>query len=91
MNDDGDDYRDYDYFAPKVIAAREAVGKAISDYIGTIRPDDAPYVVAWAVAAEWTNRELEQTGRAGRDTISPSEQTISATVGLGSHLVARYQ
>lgn len=54
------------------------------------RPDDAPYVVAWAVAAEWTNAELEQSGRAGRDVISPSEQSISASAGLGAYLSNRF-
>lgn len=85
-----DEERPYDYLAPEVVAARDAVGKAIAEYLRTIRPDDNPYVVAWAVGAEWTNAELEQTGRAGRDVISPSEQSISASAGIGAHLVNRF-
>lgn len=85
-----DDEREYDYLAPDVVAARAAVGKAVSEYLRVIRPDEDPYVVAWAVAVEWTNAELEQTGRAGRDVISPSEQNISATVGLGAYLTHRF-
>lgn len=85
-----DEERGYDYLAPEVVAARAAVGKAISDYLQTIRPDEEPYVVAWAVAAEWTNTDLEQTGRAGRDVISPSEQSVSASAGLGAYLTNRF-
>ncbi len=84
------DERGYDYLAPDVVAARDTVGKAISDYLRVIRPDDDPYVVAWAVGVEWTNAELEQTGRAGRDVISPSEQSISASAGLGAYLTHRF-
>lgn len=84
------DEREYDYLAPNVVAARDAVGKAIADYLRTIRPTDDPYVVAWCVGAEWTNAELEQTGRAGRDVISPSEQSISASAGIGAYITARF-
>lgn len=84
------DEREYNYLAPDVIAARDRVGKAITEYLHTIRPDDAPYVVAWCVGAEWTNAELEQTGRAGRDVISPSEQSISASAGIGAYITARF-
>lgn len=90
MNDDEEDAEEYDYLAPEVVAARANVGKAISEYMATIRPNEKPFVVAWAVACEWTNAELEQSGRAGRDVISPSEQTISASSGLGWHLVRRF-
>lgn len=85
-----DDEREYDYLAPEVVAARDAVGRAIADYLRTIRPDEDPYLVAWAVGAEWTNTDLEQSGRAGRDVISPSEQSISASAGLGAYLVNRF-
>lgn len=85
-----DEERPYDYMAPEVVAARAAVGKAISEYLKVIRPHDDPYVVAWAVGAEWTNAELEQTGRAGRDVISPSEQPIAASAGLGAYLLNRF-
>lgn len=85
-----DDDREYDYLAPDIVAARDAVGKAITDYLRTIRPDDDPYVVAWCVGAEWTNPEFEQTGRAGRDVISPSEQSISASAGIGAYITARF-
>lgn len=85
-----DEEREYDYLAPDVVAARDAVGKAIADYLRIIRPDDDPYVVAWAVGAEWTNAELEHAGRAGRAVISPSEQSISASAGLGAYLSNRF-
>lgn len=85
-----DEERDYEYYAPDVIAARDAVGRAISEYLNVIRPDEKPYVVAWAVGAEWTNAELEQTARASRDVISPAEQSISASAGLGAYLVNRF-
>lgn len=87
---DEDDESPYDYLDPEVVAARDAVGKAISEYLRVIRPDENPFVVAWAVGAEWTNAELEQSGRAGRDVISPSEQPISATAGLGGYLLSRF-
>lgn len=85
-----DDEREYDYLAPEVVAARDAVGRAIADYLRTIRPNEDPYLVAWAVGTEWTNTDLEQSGRAGRDVISPSEQSISASAGLGAYLVNRF-
>lgn len=85
-----DEERDYDYLAPEVVEARDTVARAIATYLNTIRPTETPYVVAWAVGVEWTNTELEQTGRAGRDVISPSEQSISASAGLGSYLVNRF-
>jgi hypothetical protein len=85
-----DDELEYDYLAPEVVEARNAVGRAIADYLTVIRPTEQPYVVAWAVGAEWTNATLEQTGRAGRDVISPSEQPISATCGLGQYLAVRF-
>lgn len=84
------DAHPYDYLAPEVVEARAAVGRAISAYLAVIRPEEKPYVVAWAVAAEWTNAELEQTGRAGQDVISPSEQPISASAGLGAYLAKRF-
>jgi len=89
MSDDVDG-RGFDYFAPDVVAARAAVGRAISDYVAAIRPDETPYVTAWAVGLEWTNTELEQAAQAGRDLISPSEQTISAPSGLGHYLAHRF-
>lgn len=82
--------RPFDYLAPEVIAARDAVGRAIAAYLAVIRPDESPYVVAWAVAAEWTNTELELAGRAGRDVVAPSEQSVSASAGLGAYLVNRF-
>lgn len=85
-----DDESDYDYMAPETVDARNAVGRAITGYLNIIRPNEAPYVVAWAVGVEWTNAELEQTGRAGRDVISPSEQSVSATAGLGAFLTNRF-
>lgn len=85
-----DEERPYEYLAPDVVAARDAVGRAISEYLHVIRPDEDPFVVAWAVAAEWTNAELEQSGHAGQDVISPSEQPISATAGLGAYLLNRF-
>lgn len=87
---DDDDLRPYDYHAPEVQAARDAVGRAIGNYLATIRPDEQPYVVAWAVGVEWTNAELEQNAQAGRDVISPAEQSISASCGLGTYLVNRF-
>lgn len=87
---DDEDERPYDYMAPEVMEARERVGKAITEYLNTIRPDEQPYVVAWCVGAEWTNTELEQNGRAGRDVISPSEQSISASAGIGSYIASRF-
>ncbi|WP_405373394.1 MULTISPECIES: hypothetical protein [unclassified Microbacterium] len=89
MSDDDDDFTT-DFNAPEVRAAKDAVARAINDYLHVLRPDDAPYVVAWAVAAEWTNTDLELTGRAGRDIIMPNEQTISASAGLGSYLTGRF-
>jgi hypothetical protein len=89
MDEDNDD-RSYDYLAPEVVEAREAVGRAVTNYLNVIRSDETPFVLARAVAAEWTNPELEQTGRAGRDIISPSEQTVSASAGLGAYLAARF-
>lgn len=85
-----EEQRPYDYLAPEVVAARDAVGRAIADYLRTIRPDEDPYLVAWAVGAEWTNAELEQSGRAGRDVVSPSEQSISASAGIGAYLLNRF-
>lgn len=82
--------RPYDYLAPEVVAARDGVARAVTEYLRTIRPNDDPYVVAWAVGVEWTNAELEQTGRAGRDVVSPSEQSISASAGLGAYLMNRF-
>lgn len=87
---DEDDQPDYDYFAPEVVEARDTVARAITTYLNLIRPDETPYVVAWAVGVEWTNAELEQTARAGRDVISPSEQSISASAGLGAYLMNRF-
>jgi hypothetical protein len=87
---DDDQQADYEYMAPEVQAARDTIAKAIAHYMLILRPTEQPYMVAWTVACEWTNTELEQSGRAGRDTISPSEQTISATVGLGQYTVNRY-
>jgi hypothetical protein len=87
---DDEDETDFDYMAPEVITARNAIGKAISEYLNIIRPDDNPYPVAWIAAAEWTNTELEQTGRAGRDVISPNEQSISASCGLGHYIGDRF-
>lgn len=80
----------YDYNAPEVQAARDAVGRAIANFLTIIRPDEQPYVVAWAVGVEWTNAELEQNAQAGRDVISPAEQSISASGGLGMYLLNRY-
>lgn len=91
MSDHDDEDPSPGYLDPDVVAARDAVGKAIGDYLRLLRPNENPFVVAWAVGAEWTNAELEQTGRAGRDIISPSEQPISATCGLGAYLVARFE
>lgn len=85
-----EDERPYDYLAPAVVAARDAVGRAIAEYVALIRPGESPYVVAWAVAAEWTNAELEQSGRAARDIVSPSEQSLSASAGLGAYLMNRF-
>lgn len=82
--------RDYDWNAPEVQQARLEVERAISHYMQTIRSDEAPIVVAWQVAVEWTNMELEQDGRAGRDVISPMEQSLSASAGLGMYIVNRY-
>jgi len=82
--------RPYEYLAPDVVAARDAVGRAIAEYMRVIRPNDEPFVVAWAVATEWTNAELEQSGHAGQDVISPSEQPISASAGLGAYLLKRF-
>jgi hypothetical protein len=90
VSDDGE-LEPYDYLAPEVVAARAAVGRAIAEYLAVIRPTEQPYIVAWAAAAEWTNTELEQTGQASRDVISPSEQTISASAGLGSYLHHRFE
>ena len=88
--DDDEDTPSYDYFAPEVQAARDAVGRAISEYLRTIHPDEEPFVVAWVVGAEWTNAKLEQSARAGRDIISPAEQSISASGGLGAYVAARF-
>lgn len=85
-----DEERPYEYLAPDVVAARDAVGRAIAEYLRTIRPDEDPFVLAWAVGVEWTNAELEQSGRAGRDVISPSEQSISASAGIGAYLFNRF-
>lgn len=85
-----DEQLPYEYLAPEVVAARDAVGKAIGEYLRIIRPTEDPYVVAWAVGAEWTNADLEQSGRAGRDVISPSEQTLSASAGIGAYLFNRF-
>lgn len=86
---DDDDYT-VDFNSAEVIAAKDAVARAVSDYLQLLRPEDAPYVVAWVVGAEWTNTDLEQTGRAGRDIIMPHEQTISASAGLGSYITSRF-
>lgn len=85
-----DDDRSYDWNDPRVKEARDAVERAIIAYEQLIRPDEAPIVVAWGVAVEWTNMALEQAGRAGRDVITPQEQTISASAGLGLYLTDRY-
>ena len=85
-----DGERPYEYLAPDVVAARDAVGRAISEYLRLIRPDEDPFVVAWVVGVEWTNAELEQAGEAGRDVVSPSEQPVSATAGLGAYLLHRF-
>lgn len=79
-----------DFTSPEAIEARDNVSKAISEYLTLLRPDEAPYVVAWTVGAEWTNTELEQTGRAGRDIIMPLEQTVSASAGLGAYITSRF-
>lgn len=84
-----DDDRGYNYLDPAVVAARDEVGKAVTAYLKIIRPEENPYVVAWAVGAEWTNSELELSGQAARDIISPSEQSVSATAGLGAYLLHR--
>ena len=88
--DDDEDGRSYDYLAPEVVEARDAVGRAVANYLSIIRPDETPFILAWVIAAEWTNPELEQSGRAGRDVISPSEQTISASAGLGAYIAGRF-
>jgi hypothetical protein len=90
MDADEEDERPYDYMAPEIVEAREEVGRAVANYLNIMRPEETPYVVAWVVGAEWTNTELEQTGRAGRDVISPSEQTISGSAGLGAYIAARF-
>jgi hypothetical protein len=79
-----------DMLAPEIQAARDAVGRAIADYLTLIHPGESPYVVAWAVGAEWTNAELEQTGRAGRDVIAANDQSISASAGIGAYLTHRF-
>jgi hypothetical protein len=87
---DEDELPDYDHTDPQVIEARNKVAKAITEYLNAIRPTDAPYVIAWVVAAEWTNPELEQTARAGRDVIAQQEQPISASCGLGMYITNRF-
>ena len=85
-----DDELSADFLAPDVVEARAVLGRAISDYLDVLRGEEQPFVVAWVVAAEWTNPDLEQTGRAGRDVVSPTEQTLSASVGLGAFIASRY-
>lgn len=85
-----DDDEKPDMLAPEIQAARDNVSRAIADYLNLIHPGETPYVVAWAVGAEWTNAELEQTGRAGRDVIAPNEQSVSASAGIGAYLTNRF-
>ena len=87
-----DDGRDLpmDHTSPDVVAARANVAKAIADFLRIARPEEDPYVVAWVVGVGWTNSELERTGYAGRDTIAPDDQTVSASAGLGAFITARF-
>lgn len=87
---DDDDETPYDVTAPELVAARDAISRAINNYLQLLRPSENPYPVAWVIGVEWTNTELEQQARAGRDTIMPNEQTISASGGLGTYIANRY-
>lgn len=86
-----DDDLDYDPHDPEVIAAREAVGRAIAAYLNVIRKDQNPFVVAWAVGAEWTCAEFERNAEAGRDVITNHDQPISASLGLGHFIRSAFE
>ncbi|MFC7430997.1 MULTISPECIES: hypothetical protein [unclassified Agrococcus] len=87
---DDDDEAAFDYFAPDIVEARADVGRAINAYLQLIRPGENAFPVAWVAAVEWTNTDLEQAARASRDIVSPSEQAIAASCGLGVYLTNRF-
>jgi hypothetical protein len=80
-----------DWNDPAIIAARKQVERAIGEYLAVLRAGMHPYPVAWVVGVEWTNPDIEQNHQAARDVISPDEQTISASAGLGAYILDRYR
>lgn len=71
------------YLSPAACAARDEVERAIQKYVNITRAGEDPIITAWVVGLEWTNINLEQDGRAGRDLIMPLGGTISSAQGLG--------
>lgn len=48
--------------------------------------DDEPFVVAWALAYEFTSVKLELESKAGRRVFVADNQMISTSLGLGHYL-----
>lgn len=80
----------------KVDAARDAVARAVSAWVDAVTEaseDDeraGAIVLGWVVGVEWTNVQLEQSGRGGRDIIAPREQMLSTSKGLGQFVSEAY-
>jgi len=72
---------------------RTAIERHIRRYIEVLRadehPGDLPIVQEWVVGCEWTNIELEQSNKGGRDVIMRDGATLSAGLGLGAYIQGR--
>lgn len=75
-------------------AERVKIERHVRRYVELLReddhPNDLPIIQEWVVGVEWTNVELEQSNRGGRDVIMRDGGTISAALGLGVYIRDRF-
>lgn len=91
---DDDETAQLDWHTPEFDLARSEIRAGVNRYAVELarqhEETDEPLVIAWAVAFESTSIQLEQRDQARRDSIVPTEQSISASVGLGTWLANRW-
>jgi hypothetical protein len=89
-----DDENPLDWHTEEFEQARAEIQAGVNRYAKELARQheeaDDPIVIAWAVAFESTSIQLEQRDQARRDSIVPTEQSISASLGLGTWLANRW-
>lgn len=89
-----DEPTDTDWHTSEFDLARSEIKAGINRYAAELARQheeaDEPLVIAWAVAFESTSIQLEQRDQARRDSVVPLEQSISASLGLGTWLANRW-